>query len=318
MYFIGIDIGKTVNMACRLGRTEKFLEFKNTERGISKFKEWLPKGNSRVLVEATGGYHYPIVWDLINNGYDVKIINPMLAHRKKIVSLRAAKTDAIDAHSLAELARDGKGTSWIPTQKCLQHRILGHAFVAVRDCITQQKVRTQRMRELWMSTDDKIPKWLNEDILKGLNEFKKKLENLLEDYGDPLIHRLATIPGVSKKLASLIIAETGSFERFGYIQDFVAYCGLDPSIRQSGGKPQRYGKLSKRGSPVLRTTLFQCAMGAWRTSYFRQIYDHHKARQRSFREVLCIIARKIARISYSLAKSPNAVFSEFNHLTRHT
>ena len=45
--------------------------------------------------------------------YDVLLINPILARRKKIVSLRKIKTDDHDAEVLAELARDGKGTNWI-------------------------------------------------------------------------------------------------------------------------------------------------------------------------------------------------------------
>lgn len=319
MYFVGVDIGKAVNMACRLGKTARFLEFKNTENGINIFKKWLPNSRHiRILVEATGGYHYPLVWSILNDGHDVRIINPILARRKKIVSLRTAKTDAIDAQGLAELARDNKGTPWIPTPQHMQHRLLARTYMDVNQRITREKVRLQQLNLLWKQTQSTVPEWLNENLKNSLKELKEKLGELLEQNNPDLSERFATIPGVSKRLASIIIAEAGSFERFLSVKAFVAYTGLDPSVRQSGGRPQSHGKLSKRGSAVLRTALYLSAMGGWKTTFFRPIYDLQRSKQRSFKEILAIIARKIARIIYALAKSPNAVFLENFPLHLHT
>lgn len=319
MYFVGVDIGKTVNMACRLGKTAHFLEFKNTKKGIDTFKKWLPHSQHiRILVEATGGYHYPLVWNILRNGYEVRIINPILARRKKIVSLRTAKTDSIDAQGLAELARDNKGTAWIPLPHHMQHRLLARTYFDVNQHLTREKVRLQQMKLLWRQTESSIPEWLNENLINFLKGSKEKLGKLLEQYDIGLLERLATIPGVSQRLASIIIAETGSFERFSSVKSFIAYTGLDPSIRQSGGKPQAYGKLSKRGSPILRTALYLSAMGGWRAPFFRPIYDIHRAKQRSFKEILAIIARKIARTVYALAKTPNSIFLQNYPLHLHT
>ena len=114
MNYIGIDIGKTINVACRLGKPSALLKFNNDSKGINIFQKWLPKyGSTKILVEATGGYQNKLVWHLQKMKYDVLLINPILARRKKIVSLRKIKTDDHDAEVLAELARDGKGTKWI-------------------------------------------------------------------------------------------------------------------------------------------------------------------------------------------------------------
>lgn len=309
MNFIGVDIGKTVNMACRLAKLPELLEFKNNTKGIQLFLDWLNNfSNARILIEATGGYHYPLVWKLLKEDFDVRIINPLLAKRKRIVSLRKLKTDAHDATVLAELARDGKGTSWIPTPSNFQHRLLARTYHRCAQTLIQEQLRIKRIIELWNDTSATRPDWLNGDHLKQIHLFKKKLKKLLAEVNDPLIKRLSTIPGVSEAGASMIIAEVGSFERFGHIKQFIAYCGLDPSVHQSGGKSQVYGKLSKRGSPLLRTTFFQAAMGSWQ-GYFRSLYDFQREKQRSYTETLIIIARKIARIVYAIAKSPNNTFS---------
>ena len=41
---------------------------------------------------------------------------------------------------------------------------------------------------------------------------------------------------------------------------------------------------------------------------FKELYDKQREKGRSYIETVLIIARKVARISYSLAKSNNAIF----------
>lgn len=308
MNYIGIDIGKTINVACRLGKPSTLFEFNNDRKGIESFQKWLSAYHqARIVVEATGGYQNMLVWHLHRRGYDVRLINPILARRKKIVSLRKIKTDNHDAEVLAELSRDGKGTKWIATPEQFRHRLLAKMYDKVSRRLTQEKLREQRLRELWEETDSRFPGYFKEKLVEPLKEIKEKLTVLLENMEHPFIERLSTIPGISRRGASVIVAEIGSFDRFQRMAQFIAYTGLDPSTKQSGGKPQKHGHLSKRGSGVLRTVFFQAAMATWRKS-FRKEYDLQRERGRSYTEALTIIARKIARISYALTKSDNAIF----------
>lgn len=240
-------------------------------------------------------------------GYDVRLINPILARRKKIVSLRKIKTDNHDAEVLAELARDGKGTKWIADPEQFRHRLLAKTYDKISRRLAQEELREQRLRELWEETDALFPKYFKRKLVEPLKELKEKLTSLLENIKHPFIERLSTIPGISRRGASIIVAETGSFDRFHKITQFIAYTGLDPSTKQSGGRPQKHGHLSKRGSCVLRTVFFQAAMATWRKS-FRKEYKLQRERGRSYTKALIIIARKIARISYALTRSDNAVY----------
>lgn len=309
MNFIGVDIGKKINMACCLKEKPKLLEFENDKKGIRKFNTWLRnfRKPSRVVVEATGGYHYPVAWFLKDNKYDVRIINPILAKRKRIVSIRKLKSDAHDATVLAELARDNKGNPWIPSRGQIQHKILAHSYYRLMHQIIREKVRCNRFKELWQYTQDKIPEWLDNDVMDPFLSLKEHLKQLLENYPNSLIETLSTIPGVSAARASMIIAEVGSFDRFSDISKFIAFCGLDPAVYQSGGKAQTHGRLSKKGSPLIRYVLYLCAMATWQT-YFRHLYDIHRSNNRTYKETLIIISRKIARIIYAVAKN-NSSFS---------
>ena len=67
---------------------------------------------------------------------------------------------------------------------------------------------------------------------KEINELKIKLINYAKqsDY----FNKINSIFGLGDLTIALIIAELGDINRFNNIKELTAYCGLDPSIKQSG------------------------------------------------------------------------------------
>ena len=65
-----------------------------------------------------------------------------------------------------------------------------------------------------------------------------------------------SIFGIGEFTTSLIIAELGDINRFKNIKELTAYCGLDPSIKQSGKSINIKGPISKSGNKYLRKILF--------------------------------------------------------------
>ena len=57
-----------------------------------------------------------------------------------------------------------------------------------------------------------------------------------------------TIPGVDATVALSIVAAVGDFTRFRTPEKLVAYLGLNPRVRQSGGQPASHGRITKAGS----------------------------------------------------------------------
>jgi len=74
---------------------------------------------------------------------------------------------------------------------------------------------------------------------------------------------LDSIPGITPFLAATILAELLPLERFQRINQIIAFAGLDPSVKQTGGKRGTHGPISKRGSPTLREALFLAAFGSF-------------------------------------------------------
>ena len=98
-------------------------------------------------------------------------------------------------------------------------------------------------------TIDLLKKYSNEtENLKN-----KMIEKAKRSYMFNLIH---SIYGIGEFTAALIIAELGDISRFNNIKQLTAYCGLDPSIKQSGSSINIGGPISKSGNRYIRRILF--------------------------------------------------------------
>ena len=80
-------------------------------------------------------------------------------------------------------------------------------------------------------------------------------------------------------MVATIHAESDPISDFATPEQYVAYTGLDPSRHDSGDTIDWRGKISKRGSPLLRSTLYLAAFVVYRRhDYFARIYRKHRAK----------------------------------------
>ena len=94
-----------------------------------------------------------------------------------------------------------------------------------------------------------------------LLSYTKQLENLKSKLIDKakrsyMFNLINSIDGIGEFTTSLIIAELGDISRFDNIKQLTAYCGLDPSIKQSGCSINIGGPISKSGNRYIRRILF--------------------------------------------------------------
>jgi len=66
---------------------------------------------------------------------------------------------------------------------------------------------------------------------------------------------LTTIPGVGNLLAGRYLAHLGHYQRFQTANEIWAFAGYDPATDESGDY-RRIGRITKKGNPALRDTLF--------------------------------------------------------------
>jgi transposase len=107
--------------------------------------------------------------------------------------------------------------------------------------------------------------------------------------------------GLTSPMVAAIHAESDPIGDFATPEQYVAYTGLDPSMHDSGDTIQRRGKISKRGSPLLRHTLYLAAFVVCRRhDYFTRVHRKQLARGRKHRHALVVVAHRLARVIWRL------------------
>lgn len=133
-----------------------------------------------------------------------------------------------------------------------------------------------------------------------LSEIDAEADALL----DAVAPTLPTVPGIGRATAAQIAAEVGDASRFRDAKALVAYAGLDPTRRQSGGFDPDRNRISKRGSAHLRRSLYIAAQASLRADCeFRDFYDRLRSRGYSHRYAVCAVARKMLCVVWALMRS---------------
>jgi len=145
-----------------------------------------------------------------------------------------------------------------------------------------------------------------QSLLNLRDEVEALAEQNLQSNPDFIL--LKSIPGIGSILAMVIIAEAGDLRRFGHHRQFLKYCGLDLSKKQSG-KTQGPAHLSKRGNAQLRYAFWfagrvavRMRENSFRSKYERYIQSDPTSRDRK-RKALTAVAAKMARVAYAVVKT---------------
>ena len=104
---------------------------------------------------------------------------------------------------------------------------------------------------------------------------------------------LDTIPGIDRRTAEMLLAETGiDLRQFPTAKHLAAWAGVAPGNHESGGK--RYSGRTRKGNRHLQTTLVQAAWAAVRTKgTFLKARYHRLAARRGKKRAIVAIAHSI-------------------------
>ena len=112
MISVGIDVSKEKSTVCVLKPYGEIVmkpkDVQHTESELSKLVGELQELQEeiRVVMEATGAYHLPILSYLKEKGFFVALVNPLEMKRYRCQGIRNAKTDKIDSKIIANYGID--------------------------------------------------------------------------------------------------------------------------------------------------------------------------------------------------------------------
>jgi transposase len=237
---------------------------------------------TRVAVEATGNWYW-IIAEIEQAG-----LQPLLVHPRKAKLMMGLinKTDALDAHGLNTLQRNGTlPTVWIPPGELREQRELTRTRLVLVQQRTRLKNRISATLAKWgvpasAASDpygkrarvelqqrlESLPnqtRWVTTQLLAQLDFVSTQVEQLeqrLEDLVEitPTMQWLQSLPGIGVILAATIALEIGDVSRFPSAAHLASYAGTTPRVHASGGKV-RYGPLRADVNRYLKWAFVEAA-----------------------------------------------------------
>lgn len=303
-YFLGCDVSKLkldVSLVNAQGIELLSDTVKNEPDAIAEYLLTLagnyPGETLHCVAEATGVYHLPLAETSYVVGIPCRIYNPIITKGAIKGTIRGKKTDRTDALLIARMGLRGEGRFYTPepfmatkhyARSCQKLSILSSSFRHHKSHITELLDG-----ELTPDAIDVL-----KDIQQAIKDARKQLyKDLAESAKGPIFTRLQTIPGIGPYVASSIIGEIQTMERFNTAHALIAYTGLDPRIKQSGHTLNSTGRLTKRGSSYLRRSMFIAANIARQYDpNFKALYDKKRAEGKQYTVANCVVARKLLTV----------------------
>jgi transposase len=298
LFDVGIDVSKLALEIEREG-LRKTLTIANRACAIRRWLESLP-GCCRVGVESTGAYHELVARLSIEVGHSVYVINPKdLWHYVRSEGGRA-KTDRLDARAIRHYVAEKHAKLHpyrVPTplqRELTQLRERRHHVVVMREQLQQSFAEMSYVPE---------PLGNARRSLQALIDALDRRMAVLVAQDHALTQAAQRLKGVVGfgPLLSTVLTHALTQRTFKDSDAFVAYTGLDPGARDSGQHRGRR-RLTKRGPAELRRLLYVAAMSACKTTLWNPLYQRYRARGLASTEALIILARKLARLAFSMCK----------------
>jgi transposase len=142
------------------------------------------------------------------------------------------------------------------------------------------------------------------ELIQMIEKQIKQVESKINPIVDSLHSPIMTIPGISYRMAAIIIAETENFTSFDSAEQVLAYAGLEPSVYQSGQMTSTRAKMVKRGSKYLRYALFNATKYVCRwDEHFGLYLAKKRSEGKAYNVAVSHAAKKLTRVIFHLVKA---------------
>lgn len=329
MYSIGLDVHKTSTTACVLdeeGTVINTMKVKTSPEGLEKIVEFMKNKEYAVLLE-TMTYSIPVY-----RYFDELGIEVYGAHAKylSMITKSNKKTDDNDAVALARYLRLMKlgelelSLSYIPSREEEDLRSL----CRLREEYTKEtgdEIRriTSHLDERWKKIPSefknlrtkKSRKYLLDAFpddftlafriagLSNVIDQSAQLDRMLLNIGknDKNVILLTSIPGIGIRSAVQLMSSIIDINRFRSIDQFCAYFGIVPCVRDSSGK-ENHSHITKAGDPMVRAVLNRSAFIHIKNceSSITSLYERKSSVSK--KKALTAASHKMLKIIYAVLK----------------
>jgi transposase len=281
---------------------------------VSRYFRSLP-GPHRAVVESTASWYW--LADLLEEeGVELTLAHSELV---KAIAYAKVKTNAVDAHTLAQLLR----VDLVPRAHMISPELRGvRDVLRVRLRLVQKRSRCLNaiasLRAKYnVRSVDELPALAQleaechqQQIALLTRQIKRVVATISPErlQSDPVQH-LLWIPGIGRINAFSIYLEIDDIARFPSAKHFLSYARLVPGSSNSGGKTKH--KRTKDGNRYLKIAFTHAAVRA--IQYFPEIksYYQRQCRRKPKPVARGIVAKELGRIVYYVLSKGEAYDGTF-------
>lgn len=299
--FVGVDVAKD-RLDVALQPSEEAWTVDNDPTGFDALTRRLTSAEPELIVlEATGGYEAPVAAALSTAGLPVAVVNPRQVRDFARATGQLAKTDRIDARTLALFAERVR-----PEPRPLPDPV-GEELRAL-------VARRRQLLEMLGAEQNRLRHPSPPSVQKGLEKHVRWLKRQLEDVDDDLERVVRTsplwrgrddllqsVPGIGPVTSRTLLAELPELGRLNR-REIAALVGVAPLNRDSGtfrGRRFVWG-----GRAAVRRTLYMAALTATKHNpVIRSFYERLLDRGKPHKVALTACMRKLIVILNAMAQS---------------
>lgn len=334
--FVGVDIAATTATVAwqrPQQKPSKPLTLEQTPEGFYSLHQRLlstaaTPEQTLVVMEATGIYWLAFATYFARLGYAISVVNPSQAHHFAKALLKRAKTDAIDAQMLTQLAALLQPDLWTPPppiyeeleQRLSQRDSLLLMRGQLRNrlhALTHNPVVVTQVRERMEGLDQTLTAQIAEIEAElatlvhpadeqatggaGAGGAGAAEEATAEQAWAKSIARLQTIPGIGLLTAMWIVVTTMNFSLCASAEQVAAYAGLVPMPRESGTSVYKRPCIGHAGNGRLRTALYLATLSAARYNpVIQPFYERLRLAGKPMKVARCAAARKLLQVAWAV------------------
>lgn len=143
-------------------------------------------------------------------------------------------------------------------------------------------------------------------IIENIQHYEKlvkQAQNKVDELMTEINLVIVTVPEISNRLGSVILAEIRNINTFDNPAQLQAFAGLEPSIHQLG-QTAIQGKMIKRGYTHLRWAILQAVIKVARYSpTFKTYFRTKLAQGKHYNVAMSYVAKKLIRVLFYLLKN---------------
>lgn len=309
--YIGIDVSKAM-LDVFILPTKKYMQFNNDGAGIQKLTNKIKLfPNSLVVLESTGGYETPLTYALSECEVDTCVINPRQIRDFARAMGRLAKTDKIDAETIALFASKIEPKANVSINKAQRdlnrNNARRHQLI---DMITMEKNRLDKAAPEQRESINRVLDILEKELAL-INDAQLSLISS-DEASSQKMELLTSIKGVGVVTATSLLAE---LPELGSIPSkaIAALAGLAPFNRDSGalrGKRTIYGGRASVRKALYMATLVATKFNPTIKTFYQRLCSAGKAKKTAI--IACM--RKLLTCMNAMIKNGQSwIENNLNH-----